>query len=122
MFPKAHLGTALLFLALCLTGCSTTSPKPAEVAAPTVVYATPPADVYAAACNRVVLKDGLTNEGLALAFKEQDKQLKECTDKVKKAVADWEAKQPGTAAAPKKPRAYITECALWEKMFFLCSM
>lgn len=118
MYRKLSLGTALLCLILCSSGCSTTSPKPEAQ----VVYASPPPEVYAQACNRVVLKDGLTNEGLASAFKEQDKQLKECTDRVKKALADWEAKQPKQPTAPKKPKYYITECALWEKMFFLCSM
>jgi len=82
-----------------------------------IVYTVPPPEVYVAACNRVELKDGLTNEGLALAFKEQDKQLKECTERVKKALKEWEAKQPSQPAASKKPKYYITECEWWENIF-----
>ena len=73
-----------------------------------------------------MIQDGLTNEGLAAAFKAQDAQLKECTLRVQKAIEDWEAKQPKqplqSAPQKAKPKYYISQCQLWEHIFGMCQL
>jgi len=97
MFHNLSLGAVPLCLLLCLNGCSTT-PKVEKV----VII--PPAEMYSSLCNRVSVPDGLTNEGLVIAFKAQDTQLKECPQKIKKAIDEWGSKQ-GKQPAEQPPQA-----------------
>lgn len=99
MFRNLSLGAAPLCLLLCLSGCSTT-PKTEKV------VITPPPEIYT--CERTTVPDGLTNEGLVIAFKAQSTQLRECPQKIKKAADEWETKQKAAAqtapAPPQKPK------------------
>lgn len=102
-----------------LSGCSTTSqPKPEEPKAVEAKVEPKPTTVNVAAmCPEVKVQDGLTNGGLAEAFKTQRDLHRKCVQDVQRAVDRKLREAPKPAApAPKeaeKATAPTPACRWW---------